>query len=239
MHKASALVVLFFLFFTSFLSAQEDFNIEEVGLLHYDWDSVHKIVPVGDLACVLTDRDSLAVWDISGLPDFEEFSRFGLPGRLTVNFTLPKPANVRLQVIDTQGCVVHTALDDFIASGGHKPLSKFGKTVCGCLLYTVSDSFSAHRKESGVSQVGHILKRIVMRNKEIFFQVETDDEGCYITKALGYSIITQADDLPSLGEMIKDTVFCHFEDVEMPKIISFGKSCQTNDIERRRASLIS
>jgi hypothetical protein len=45
---------------------------------------------------------------------------------------------------------------------------------------------------------------------EIIFLVEPDIESGYIAQALGESIITQADDLESLKEEIKDAVHCHF-----------------------------
>jgi hypothetical protein len=55
---------------------------------------------------------------------------------------------------------------------------------------------------------------------EIIFLVESDVEGGYIAQALGESIITQADDLESLKQEIKDAVNCHFIDETLrPKII--------------------
>jgi len=47
---------------------------------------------------------------------------------------------------------------------------------------------------------------------EIVFLVEEDPDGGYTARALGESIFTQADDLDSLREMIRDAVRCHFED---------------------------
>jgi len=55
---------------------------------------------------------------------------------------------------------------------------------------------------------------------EIIFLVELDLESGYIAKALGESIITQADDLETLKTEIKDAVRCHFPDEALrPKII--------------------
>ena len=54
---------------------------------------------------------------------------------------------------------------------------------------------------------------------EIIFIVEEADEGGYIAKALGEAIITEADDIESLHEMVRDAVRCHYEDGEAPKII--------------------
>jgi predicted RNase H-like HicB family nuclease len=54
---------------------------------------------------------------------------------------------------------------------------------------------------------------------EIIFLVEDDPDGGYIARALGESIFTQADDLESLKEMIRDAVDCHFTEEQKPKII--------------------
>ena len=55
--------------------------------------------------------------------------------------------------------------------------------------------------------------------KEIIFVVEEAPEGGYIARALGASIVTEADDLENLNEMVRDAVKCHFDDGEAPKII--------------------
>ncbi|MBD2777484.1 type II toxin-antitoxin system HicB family antitoxin [Iningainema tapete] len=56
---------------------------------------------------------------------------------------------------------------------------------------------------------------------EIVFLVEDDPDGGYTARALGgESIFTQADDLKSLREMVRDAVHCHFpENQTRPKII--------------------
>ena len=55
---------------------------------------------------------------------------------------------------------------------------------------------------------------------EIIFLVEHDIESGYVAQALGESIITQADNLESLKQEIKDAVHCHFPDrASRPKII--------------------
>jgi predicted RNase H-like HicB family nuclease len=54
---------------------------------------------------------------------------------------------------------------------------------------------------------------------EIIFLVEDDPDGGYIAKALGESIFTQADDLESLKDMIRDAVDCHFTEEQKPKVI--------------------
>jgi hypothetical protein len=54
---------------------------------------------------------------------------------------------------------------------------------------------------------------------EIIFLVEADIEGGYVAQALGASIITEAEDLPTLKIEIKDAVHCHFPDPDTrPKI---------------------
>jgi ABC-type Zn2+ transport system substrate-binding protein/surface adhesin len=56
---------------------------------------------------------------------------------------------------------------------------------------------------------------------EIIFMLEEDPEGGFTARSLGASIFTQADDLVSLREKIKDAVACHFTDPALrPKIIS-------------------
>ncbi|WP_319420534.1 2-oxoisovalerate dehydrogenase E1 subunit beta [Pleurocapsa sp. FMAR1] len=54
---------------------------------------------------------------------------------------------------------------------------------------------------------------------EIVFLVEDDPDEGYTARALGESIFTQADDLESLKEMIRDAVDCHFIEEQKPKVI--------------------
>ena len=55
---------------------------------------------------------------------------------------------------------------------------------------------------------------------EIVFLIEDDVDGGYIARALKESIFTQADDIDSLKEMLRDAVRCHFADEQTrPKII--------------------
>jgi hypothetical protein len=59
-----------------------------------------------------------------------------------------------------------------------------------------------------------------MSATEIIFLVEQDPEGGYIAKTLEESIFTQADDLETLKIMVKDAVYCHFDNPEdRPKMI--------------------
>jgi predicted RNase H-like HicB family nuclease len=55
---------------------------------------------------------------------------------------------------------------------------------------------------------------------EIVFLIEDDPDGGYTARALGESIFTQADDMDSLRDMIRDAVRCHFPDESSrPKVI--------------------
>ena len=54
---------------------------------------------------------------------------------------------------------------------------------------------------------------------EIVFLVEDAPEGGYVARALGESIITEADDAAGLHEAVRDAVHCHFEDGKAPKLI--------------------
>ena len=49
---------------------------------------------------------------------------------------------------------------------------------------------------------------------EIVFLVEDTPEGGYTARALAESIFTEADDLESLREMVKDAVNCHYDEIE-------------------------
>ncbi len=55
---------------------------------------------------------------------------------------------------------------------------------------------------------------------EIVFLVEEAPEGGYTARAVGESIFTEADDLDSLRDMVKDAVSCHFDDeAARPRLI--------------------
>jgi len=56
--------------------------------------------------------------------------------------------------------------------------------------------------------------------EELVFIVEEAPDGGYIAKALGVSIITEADDLETLRSHVLDAVRCHFaEEKQRPRII--------------------
>lgn len=54
---------------------------------------------------------------------------------------------------------------------------------------------------------------------EIIFVVELDPEGGFIAKAVGESIVTQAETEDELRDVVRDAVRCHFEDNHAPKLI--------------------
>ena len=54
---------------------------------------------------------------------------------------------------------------------------------------------------------------------ELVFLVEEAPEGGYTARALGTSIVTEADDLPGLRAAVRDAVRCHFEPADRPKLI--------------------
>ncbi|MCD4691939.1 MAG: hypothetical protein K8R79_03400 [Calditrichales bacterium] len=56
-------------------------------------------------------------------------------------------------------------------------------------------------------------------SNEIIFLVEDSMEGGYEAKALDYPIFTEADTIKNLHKMVKDSIRCHFEPEDMPKII--------------------
>jgi len=55
--------------------------------------------------------------------------------------------------------------------------------------------------------------------EELIFMVENAPEGGFTARALGLSIFTEADDLPSLREQVRNAVRCHFEEGQGPKIL--------------------
>ena len=55
--------------------------------------------------------------------------------------------------------------------------------------------------------------------KEIIFVVEEAGEGGFVARALGASIVTEADDLSGLQERVRDAVRCHFDEAAAPKVI--------------------
>ena len=55
--------------------------------------------------------------------------------------------------------------------------------------------------------------------KEVFFLVECGAEGGYVARALGESIVTEANDLDSLRTEVRGAVRCRFKDAQTPQVI--------------------
>ena len=58
-----------------------------------------------------------------------------------------------------------------------------------------------------------------MAQGELILVVEEAPEGSYTASALGASIFTEADDLDSLRDVVREAVRCHFEEGEAAKIV--------------------
>mgnify|MGYP000892162255 CR=1 FL=1 len=54
---------------------------------------------------------------------------------------------------------------------------------------------------------------------ELIFTIEEAPEGGYTARALGASIFTEGDDLPTLHQNIRDAVRCHFDADQVPKFV--------------------
>lgn len=54
---------------------------------------------------------------------------------------------------------------------------------------------------------------------EIIFVVEEAPEGGYTARALGESIVTQAESVAELHARVRDAVHCHFDEGAAPKVI--------------------
>ena len=54
---------------------------------------------------------------------------------------------------------------------------------------------------------------------ELIFVVTEAPEGGFTARALGEAIFTEADDIPSLRERVRDAVRCHFEEGLAPRVI--------------------
>jgi len=57
------------------------------------------------------------------------------------------------------------------------------------------------------------------RIAEIIFIVAEEPEGGFSARALGESIVTQAEDLESLKVAVRDAVLCHFDEGQAPRMI--------------------
>jgi hypothetical protein len=58
-----------------------------------------------------------------------------------------------------------------------------------------------------------------MEETEIIFSVQESLEGGYEARALGYSILTQADTMDTLKLNVREAVHCHFDEGNAPRVI--------------------
>ncbi|MBX3733897.1 MAG: 2-oxoisovalerate dehydrogenase [Verrucomicrobiae bacterium] len=55
---------------------------------------------------------------------------------------------------------------------------------------------------------------------EVIFEVREDEsEGGFVARALGHSIVTQADTWEALRINVRDAVRCHFDEGKAPPVI--------------------
>ena len=55
---------------------------------------------------------------------------------------------------------------------------------------------------------------------EIIFQITEDDtDGGFIARALGHSIVTEADTWDELRANVREAVLCHFDEGKAPAVI--------------------
>ncbi len=55
---------------------------------------------------------------------------------------------------------------------------------------------------------------------EIIFEIREDEsDGGFVARALGHSIVTQAETLEELRTNVRDAVRCHFEEGKAPPVI--------------------
>jgi hypothetical protein len=56
-------------------------------------------------------------------------------------------------------------------------------------------------------------------SSEIIFSIEEDPEGGCVARALGHSILTQAETMEELRTQVRDAVRCHFDEGTRPAVI--------------------
>ena len=55
---------------------------------------------------------------------------------------------------------------------------------------------------------------------EIIFEIREDEtDGGFVARALGHSIVTQAETLEELRTNVRDAIRCHFEEGKAPPVI--------------------
>jgi hypothetical protein len=62
-------------------------------------------------------------------------------------------------------------------------------------------------------------ERVSLVSTEILFVVEEAAEGGLVARAVGAAIFTEADSIAELHAQVRDSVSCHFEEAERPRLI--------------------
>ncbi|MHB8219879.1 MAG: 2-oxoisovalerate dehydrogenase E1 subunit beta [Acidimicrobiales bacterium] len=63
-----------------------------------------------------------------------------------------------------------------------------------------------------------------MASAELVLVVEEAPDGGYGARAVGESIVTEADDLDALRDMVRDAVAFHFDEDERPKVVRLPRA---------------
>lgn len=58
-----------------------------------------------------------------------------------------------------------------------------------------------------------------MSKNEIVFRCASDAGGGFVARAIGHSIVTQAETIPELMDAIREAVRCHFDEDERPSSV--------------------
>ena len=58
-----------------------------------------------------------------------------------------------------------------------------------------------------------------MVTNELIFLIEEAPEGGFTARGLGASIFTEADDMATLHDHIRDAVRCHFDGKDPPRVV--------------------
>jgi hypothetical protein len=74
-------------------------------------------------------------------------------------------------------------------------------------------------REAPSSEPADFTRGGSMPESELVFLVEEAPEGGYVARALGASIVTEADDLPALRAQVRDAVRCHFDAATLPPML--------------------
>lgn len=73
--------------------------------------------------------------------------------------------------------------------------------------------------EFPIVQLRRFVSQQAMKVRKVIFVVMKDPERGYNARAIGLSIITQADTVKEMKEMIREAVKCHFDPGERPSEI--------------------